>query len=60
MRPYHDGMRAYVQNSLFVYMRVPVSLDTRSEAYATVLAPSAAPPCAAGEASAILDLVYPA
>jgi len=35
MTPYHDGMRGYVRRELFVYMRVPVSLDTRPEAYAT-------------------------
>jgi tetratricopeptide (TPR) repeat protein len=34
MKPYHDGMRLYVTRSLFSYGRVPVSLDTRQEAYA--------------------------
>jgi TPR repeat protein len=35
MQPYYDGMRLYVQRSLFTYARVPVSLDTRAEAYAS-------------------------
>jgi tetratricopeptide (TPR) repeat protein len=34
MQPHYDEMRKYVQRSLFAYSRIPVSLDTRPEAYA--------------------------
>jgi len=34
MKPYHDGMRRYVDRDLFTFGRVAVSLDTRPEAYA--------------------------
>ena len=43
MQPYYDGMRAYVERSLFAYSQIPVSLDTRPEAYAVrALAPAEA------------------
>jgi len=46
MRPYYDGMWQYVQRSLFSYARVPVSVDTRLEAYASR-------PLSAGEAAVL-------
>jgi len=46
MRPYYDGMRQYVQRNLFSYARVPVSVDTRLEAYASR-------PLSAGEAAVL-------
>jgi hypothetical protein len=35
MARYHEGMRAYVERSLFGYVRMPVSVETRAEAYAS-------------------------
>lgn len=40
MKPYQAEMKRYVERDLFGYVRIPVSLDTHPEAYATrVLAP---------------------
>jgi tetratricopeptide (TPR) repeat protein len=40
MKPYHSEMKRYVERNLFGYVRIPVSLDTRTEAYAVrTLAP---------------------
>ena len=40
MKPYHAEMKRYVERNLFGYVRIPVSLDTRPEAYAVrTLAP---------------------
>jgi tetratricopeptide (TPR) repeat protein len=43
MAPYHEGMRTYVTRPVFGYARIPVSLDLRSEAFASrVLSPAEA------------------
>jgi tetratricopeptide (TPR) repeat protein len=34
MKPYYDGMRRYVERSLFTYVRALVAVDTRPEVYA--------------------------
>jgi tetratricopeptide (TPR) repeat protein len=49
MKPYQDGMRRYVERSLFSYARVPVSLDTRPEAYAVRALPPAEAAALRGE-----------
>ena len=55
MKPYYDGMKQYVDRSLFGYVRVAVSLDTRPEAYAVRSLSAAEAAVVRGELLAAMD-----
>ena len=55
MKPYHAEMKRYVERNLFGYARIPVSLDTRPEAYAVRALPPAESAVARGEMLAAMD-----
>jgi tetratricopeptide (TPR) repeat protein len=55
MKPYQVQMKTYMDRSLFAYVRIPVSLDTKPEAYAVRTLPPAESAVLRGELLAAMD-----